>query len=374
MARLRLRALWRNIHLWIGLVLFLVLAPLGLTGAWLVYDDPIDALMHPQRHAAAGPAVLAPGAYVQAAREAFGDRARPSQLRLPQGPQGGPVTVQGGALTAWIDPASGRVLDVGAPRQELRGVIHQLQGNMFKAQPGRKLVGWLGLFMLVSCITGLIIWWPKGALVKGLAWRRSPAVWSNIHHMVGFWICVPLALLSFTGAAIAFPDIVRMVSGSACAEPAAGRTRRRAVLAAPRLSVDAAVAAALAVSGPGRVQQVTLPTSGRRPAWRVQLRGDKGAVQVRVDDRTSEAEARPAPPPGPGGGDPLMRLMRQVHDGDAAGPLWRAIIAAAGLAPALLGLTGTVLWFMRRRRPREFYPNCGSRGAKAACARRPSLD
>jgi uncharacterized iron-regulated membrane protein len=72
-------------------------------------------------------------------------------------------------------------------------------------------------------------------------------------------------------------------------------------------------------------------------------------MQVRVDDRTGAAEARPAPPPGPGGGDPVMRLMRRVHDGDDMGALWRAIIAAAGLAPALLGVTGTVLWLKRRR-------------------------
>jgi uncharacterized iron-regulated membrane protein len=345
MARLRLRPLSRTLHLWIGLVLFLVLAPLGLTGSWLVYDDQIDAWMHPQRHAVSGPAALASGAYVEAARQAFGARARPAQLRLPQGPQGGPVTVQGGRLTAWLDPATGRVLEVGAPRQELRGLVHQLHGNLFLAQPGRKLVGWLGLVMLVSCVSGLVIWWPRGAFVKGLAWRRSPTAWSNLHHLAGFWICVPLALLSFTGAAIAFPEVVRLVSGAPAPAPRPGD----AVLAAPRLTVDAAVAAALAEAGPGRVQQVALPAPGPQPAWRVQLHAAHGPVQVRVDDATGRAEARPAPPPGPGGGDPLMRLLRQVHDGGDTGPLWRAIIAAAGAAPALLGVTGTVLWLKRRR-------------------------
>jgi hypothetical protein len=29
-----------------------------------------------------------------------------------------------------------------------------------------------------------------------------------------------------------------------------------------------------------------------------------------------------------------MRLLLQVHDGGDTGPLWRAIFAAAGLAPA----------------------------------------
>src|ERR1700761_7883132 len=277
MARLRLRALARTIHLWIGVTLFIILAPLGLTGSYLVYDDQFDALMHPARHAASGPAALTPGAYVDSARQAFGERAQPTQLRLPQGPNGGPVTVQGGQLTAWLDPATGKVLDVGAPRQELRGFIHQLHGNLFMAQPGRKVVGWFGLFMLVSCITGLVIWWPRGAFAQGFRWRRSPMVWSNLHHMVGFWICVPLALLSFTGAAIAFPEVVRMVSSAPA--PAQGQRAGDAALAEPRLTVDAAVAAALAAAGPGKVQQVALPAPGRRPAWRIQVRGEKGARQ-----------------------------------------------------------------------------------------------
>lgn len=346
MARLRLRALWRNIHLWIGLLLFLVLAPLGLSGSWLVYDDQIDALMHPQRHAVLGPATLAPGAYVEAARAAFGERA-PTQLRLPQGPQAGPVTVQAGRLTAWLDPKTAQVLEVGSPRQELRGIMHQLHGNLFMAQPGRKLVGWLGVVMLVSCVSGLVIWWPRAGFVKGLAWRRSPTAWSNLHHMAGFWICAPLALLSLTGAAIAFPAVVRMVSGA----PARVQGQRPgdAALEAPRLTVDAAVAAALAEAGAGRVQQVVLPAPGPNPAWRIQLRGEQGAMQVRVDDATGKAEARPAPPPGPGGGDPVMRLMRQLHDGGGMHPLWQALIAVAGVAPALLGVTGIVLWLKRRQ-------------------------
>src|ERR1700679_4380490 len=99
MARLQLRSLWRNLHLWIGGGLCVVLAPLGVTGSLLVFDDDIDKWAHPQRYAVSAPANLDPGAYVDAARAAFGDRALPSQLRLPQGP-GAPVTVQG-----WVAPA-----------------------------------------------------------------------------------------------------------------------------------------------------------------------------------------------------------------------------------------------------------------------------
>src|ERR1700742_1372443 len=99
MAPLRLRSLWRNLHLWIGVGLFVILGPLGVTGSLLVFDDDIDKWAHPQRYTVSGPANLDPGAYVDAARPAFGGRPLPSQLRLPQG-KAAPVTVQG-----WVAPA-----------------------------------------------------------------------------------------------------------------------------------------------------------------------------------------------------------------------------------------------------------------------------
>jgi len=259
-------------------------------------------------------------------------------------------------LTAWLDPGGGKVLDVANPRQELRGMIHQLHGNLFMAQPGRKVVGWLGVAMLISSITGLCLWWPRNnAVLKGLRWTRSPSGFSNLHHMAGFWICVPLAILSFSGAFIAFPEVAAALRpADAAARPERTQQNAFAVpLAAPQLSADAAVAAALAeAGGAARVVQLTLPTEGDRPAWRVQLKGEGGPVQVRVDDRLGKAKLQHGgPAQGPEGRDPLTRFMRNLHDGDDMGPVWRVIIVLAGLAPTLLGATGTVIWLAGRRRP-----------------------
>jgi uncharacterized iron-regulated membrane protein len=371
MAGLRLRSLWRNLHLWIGLGLFVVLGPLGLTGSLLVFDDELDKLAHPHRYAVSGAARLDPAVYLQAAGDAFGAEVLPSQLRLPQRP-GAPVTVQGwvapdregarpGQRVAFIDPATGKVLDVGDPRAELRGRIHQLHGNLLLpgnwARSGRRLVGWLGVLMLVSCLTGLYLWWPRNnRLAKALRWTRSPSGFSNLHHMVGFWTCAPLAVLSFTGAAIAFPDVVRAMQGkpAQAQRQGPGQGGPSAPLAHPNIPASAALAAALeAAGGEGRLQQLVLPAEGERPVWRVQLRTGHGPVQVRVDDRTRKARLQDIParggPPGPGGGDPLMRALRQVHAGDDTGPVWTMIIAVTGLAPAILGVTGGVFWLLRRR-------------------------
>jgi uncharacterized iron-regulated membrane protein len=189
--------------------------------------------------------------------------------------------------------------------------------------------------------------------VKVLRWRRGPTAWSNLHHMVGFWICVPLAVLSLTGSAIAFPEAVRLISGAPAAK-GPQRPQPAAALPNPHLAVDDALAAARALVGPGEVQQIQLPTPGKRPAWTIQIKAQGRTSSVKVDDATGAARPQPQrdAPQGRGGGDPLMRLMRQLHNGGDTGPIWPWVIFTAGLAPALLGLTGVVIWLQRRGRKR----------------------
>jgi uncharacterized iron-regulated membrane protein len=368
--RIQWRRQWRNIHLWLGLSLFVVLAPLGLSGSLLVWDDAIDKLQHPRRYEVDAGS-RRPADYLAAATWAFAGRASPAQIRLPEGP-GLPVTVIGYApspvapgqrppqLTAWIDPASGHVLDVADPRQDLRGVIHRLHGNLLLTQNGRPVVGWLGLAMLVSSLTGLIIWWPRnGGLAQAVRWKRSPSTFSNLHQLTGFLVCIPLVLLSLSGAYIAFPKAMSAIlpapQGLQRAAGPRDNDRRFALpLPAPHTRLVDALAAAGAAAPPGaRLASISLPTAGERPAWRIQFQGAGGPVSVQVDDTHGKVR-RPHGPDlggreGPGG-DPVLRFMRGLHDGSALGIVWKVIIAFAGLAPAALGVTGAVIWATRRLR------------------------
>ncbi len=125
----RLRRFWLDVHLWLGVGLFVALVPIGLSGAFLVWHDPIDELIHPHRfEVSEGDSTLAASAYLDAARKAYGDRATVTQLRMPEEP-GAPVVVSARingqtlgpgqrpqALTAWLDPAAAKVLETPADK------------------------------------------------------------------------------------------------------------------------------------------------------------------------------------------------------------------------------------------------------------------
>src|SRR5687767_15534577 len=114
-SKIRLRSLWFTIHKWIGILLAILIVPVSLSGAALVWHDWLDETVNPERDVRSGPARLAFQEYIDAARRGLGREDRIASMTLP-GDQG---AVQVGAARApegggsravrtslWIDPAS----------------------------------------------------------------------------------------------------------------------------------------------------------------------------------------------------------------------------------------------------------------------------
>jgi len=364
----RLRRFWLDVHLWLGVGLLIPFAILAVTGSLLVWHDAIERWSEPQRYAvSAGPA-LDYGALLRAARAAVGDGFAVATLR-PPAHAGEPFVAQARAngrpapgqrpamRSAWLDPATGRVLDVANPRESALGVMHNLHGSLMLPQNGRLVVGWMGWAMLASSLTGLWLWWPRnGQFFTGLRWRRGPRTTFNLHHSAGFWLLIPLALLAFTGAYISFPQTARAAlglfvslpeSGQRSGGPGGGPGAGGPPLSRTQLSADEAAARALSALPQARLVSLALPTKGGRggPSWRAQL--DDGAalpVTISVSDETG-ATKRGDPP---GTEIVAARFMRRLHDGTDMGLAWQVAIFLAGWAPLGLGLTGTLMWLRRR--------------------------
>ena len=214
---------------------------------------------------------------------------------------------------------------------------------------GRQIVGWIGVATLLSSLTGLWLWWPlSGRFTRGLRWRRRSTTSANLHHQGGFWIALPLAILSFTGAWISFPAFFAALSGDPAGPSMAERMRRLAVLPAAetRLNPDSALAAARPLASGGLVG-LAWP-AGPEAKWKISFARPGGAAEVTVDDRSGAAS--PPKPPQP---ETTARLMRRIHDGTGMGALWQAIIFIGGIIPAALGVTGILMWLNLRRRRRR---------------------
>lgn len=348
MTKIGLRNAWFQLHKWIGLILAILIIPLSVTGAALVWDDALDHALNPQRYAVSGTATLDPQRYVDAARAALAPGERIVSVTLPD-EASDPVTVaaskpgRGQRLQGpparkmvWLDPPTARVLEAGNSGTGLIRTMHQIHGTLLVPGIGRQIVGWIGVAMLLSSVSGLWLWWPTvGRWVRGLRWKRHRNTDTNLHHLFGFWIALPLFVLSLTGAWISFPAFFGGGPNTMGMRPNAPRP---VALEKPRLDIDTVIASAQAKL-PGDVARVEWPTD-RKPSWKVTLGEDARSVSVADADGAAKPD-RVEP-------EPIARTMRRLHDGTGMGLLWQIVIFLGGILPAILAVTGVIMWWRAR--------------------------
>ena len=57
--------------------------------------------------------------------------------------------------------------------------------------------------------------------------------------------------------------------------------------------------------------------------------------------------------------------MRLIHEGTGTGPLWQTVIFLGGLIPAMLAITGIIMWVNARRRRAAMERRHGTRRVTA---------
>jgi uncharacterized iron-regulated membrane protein len=367
------------VHMWIGLILGILLAALGLSGSLLVYDDAISDLLSPPPRAATAGQPLPLTMIADTARDAAagqGLEIGAMQIIVPQktgeavvlrfngispmgaqpvrngeggGAQGrrgnrrGPARVLG--LQMYIDPVSGEVL--GTRRFVQPSILtfaHQLHGNFLMGRAlGRSVVGWLGLVMCLLGVTGLVLWWPKRGQWKyafkirraatGLRFHRE------LHAATGIWIFLIFMAVSFSGVVIAWPQLVRLDS------PAIGPRLLPTVepLADKRPGATEAVIAATAAVPDMKLRSIVLPGRPDRPICVNYLSHGAINATVLVDPYRGKVFLVRD------NSERFLAWMRPVHDG-SLGAVWRFLVFLSGLAPALFVVTGLIMWWKKRRR------------------------
>ncbi|HEY4276555.1 MAG TPA: PepSY-associated TM helix domain-containing protein [Rhizomicrobium sp.] len=383
------RRLMFQFHMWIGLILGLLLAILGLSGSILVYDNAVLDMMAPRATAQGAPLPLdkivdaarsvagrgqvqitlpgAPGEAVsvrvtqpragEGARGADRGEARGEgrgQRRAAEGQQAGP---QAGpprqtATQVFIDPVSGAVL--GSQRAGLPPALmfaHQLHGNFLMGREGRQFVGWLGVAMLILGVTGLVLWWPKRGqwkyaflvrrTAKGLRFHRE------LHAATGIWIFVIFMIVSFSGVVIAFPNMFGMTGGGQ-AGPNAFNFREgpeiEAVAGATPIRAEDAIAMARKALPNATATGITLPSRRDRTIM-VNMEAKVGVgATVYIDPWRGQVVATRDPSAS------VMAWQRPLHQGSGLGLIWQFLVFLSGLVPVLFVFTGVVMWLKKRKR------------------------
>lgn len=349
------------LHRWVGGILGLVLAVLGLSGAILVHRDAWVWLPHAGDARIADPARLAAATErALAAAPATRSIVYPSdsfgllQLRGAHG--AGAYADQTGHLVArW---------DSQWARPELW--LFDLHHHLFSGDAGETVIGIAGLAGILFVVTGTILWWRTRRTFHFRLWPRRMSrpmiVWQ--HRDLGIVVAPLLLLAAVTGTMMVFRPFAALI-----------------------IAPFGAPTAALAASSPPNVESGPLAA---RPDWRRILAG----AQARFPDAQPRILALPAKP-----GEPIRLRMKRaaewlpngrtqlafdaadgrllaavdaltlpraaqvfngaypLHAAKVGGLAYRLVMTAVGLALAMLGSLAVWSFWFRRPKRRVFARN-----------------
>lgn len=354
----------RRVHLLSGALSGLFLVVAGVTGSALVFQDPLDRLLHPELVSVTPSAERAPlDAILADVRRAYPGE-RPSHLRMPRSAgQSLEITMAGEApLQVYVDPHTGRILGERLSTETLPNMLFTMHVNLFAGHAGEQVMGWAAVLLLVLVLTGIVVWWPglragvegvrKAVSVRrGASWRRLNF---DLHRAVGFWSLGFLALTAVTGASLVFHDAFMAGLNAATGSPPRPEPPAASAAPAPRaLPLERVEAAGARALGGTELTYLILPTE------------DGGAVTVRrrapeelhpngrsfayVDPGSGEVlaveDARSAPL-----GTRLYNVLYPLHIGHWGGAASRIAYFVLGLAPVALAISGALAWWNRSGR------------------------
>ena len=249
------RTVWRW-HFYAGLLCIPFILWLSATGSIYLFKPQIESwLERPYDHLVLKAAPQPPSAQVRAALAAVpGTTLR--AYELPQSPTSATrVIVSRGAkqVRVYLRPDTLQVLKVLDEDDRFMRVVFRLHGELLAGDRGSNLVELAACWAIVMLVTGLFLWWPRGAAgLAGVVWPRfgggSRQVWRDLHAVTGLWVSLFAIVLLLTGLPWAknwggyLKEVRRLAGGSAATMD---WTNGRSAELAQRRAQDAGARAAM---------------------------------------------------------------------------------------------------------------------------------
>ncbi|HEY8571068.1 PepSY-associated TM helix domain-containing protein [Phenylobacterium sp.] len=338
----------RKIHAWAGLALCLLLVPLALSGASLVFKPQWIRATVPGAAEAVTVTPAGAAAAVAAAKAEFAD-VRSVVFASPEVGLHQVNTADGGGYIA----PDGAVVQRWGKNERVVDWLFDLHHHLLAGETGVKVAGIAGLFALTMILTGLVLWLPSW---RSFAWTLSPrrggrAGWLAAHRDLGV-IAAPIAVvITLTGSAVALNQWTPKVMGFTPAKPpaaGAGETDWAGALAAAQAQFpEATLRMAVMPAKAGRAAVVRLRQPGE---WHT-----NGRTVVHVDPKTGrilQAEDAMA--------HPLQQRAYNafwpIHASKVGGLAWKLLTFLTGLSLAALAVYGAESYRRKLFPPRRARP------------------
>lgn len=373
------RKLWLEVHLYLGLIAGAALAVIGLTGSILVFYQGVDELFDPEL------LLVAPSPEGMAGYRPVEEILTAGEAAIPQDGKLNYVRFLGEAEQAvkffyhrpspteagkedfyhlTVNPYTAEV--IGARLAHRAGTLadgifinfifrlHYLL--LLEGDLGLWVVGILGVLLIISVLTGLIVWWPlTGRFWQALTLKRNagPVRFNfDLHKTAGFYSALVLLAVLLSGIYMNLPEQFKSVVGLFA--PVTEPQKLRSTPQPEQRSLSAAEAVAITEQRypEGRVQGVGYPVEAtgtfrinKTVPDQVSRFVDKRIITV---DRYSGDILNVYDAATGSGGDVFLLWQWPLHSGQAFGWTGRILVFVSGLLCVVLYVTGVIRWLQKR--------------------------
>jgi uncharacterized iron-regulated membrane protein len=385
------RKRWLDVHLWLGLALGLFLSIFGITGSILVFHAEINELLNPNLLVVKVPEanlVYKPLAEIfQTGQGAMPKNAAHTFANYPRNTEAAfklhfslPLAgKQEGVTESWevyVNPYTAHVIgkrlmsssDSPFPKTFI-GFIFELHYALFLGEdPGYLIVGIMGALLIISMLTGLIVWWPLTG-----KWRQAVTIKFkasterlnfDLHKTFGFYSIIVLIPVLFSGVYMDVPQHV--VPVLELFSPVTYRYWFKSKPTPEKSSITMADAVNIAEKRypTGRADWIYGATE---PAGTYTICKDgveePGSLIHRrcvVIDRYSGAILDVDDPAIGTAGEVFTHWQWPLHSGQAFGMTGRILVFLSGLICPVLFVTGVIRWLQKRRAAKQHQAKCRS--------------
>jgi uncharacterized iron-regulated membrane protein len=367
MARTAFRQFLLVTHRWIGIVAALFLVIVSVTGAILVYEQPLERWVHRSLyHVTPGERMLSYDSLLAVAQNARPRKVPVHSIIVSPAPDVA-TRVQYQFHWAFVDPYRGTVIgerDMGSSVIVQARLLHH---SLLFEQRGRVVMQTATIASLLLTLGGVLLWWPRRIwrVTRTRSWR---GVNFDLHNVLG--IAAVAGVLIFGGTAVmmqfggGLDPLYRRAWGDAPPVQMQPASPRRET----HVSIDSIVRAANGVV-PGPLREILIPVDrhgtyrlsyqtpgeyGNRARNLVWVDGNDGRVRASIDQNTRPMGTR------------VAMLVEDWHIA-AFAPGWsRTFGLISCLLLAFEGISGPLIWWRPRRRRARVRPARTARADETA--------
>ena len=258
-------------------------------------------------------------------------------------------------VEVFVNPVTGEILG-DRPWLTFMKATRLFHMELLAGKIGKEVTGYLAIFLTLSIVIGVVLWWPKNGKYKRALQVKSssgtPRLMRDLHNVAGMYFLIVLAMVCVTGLTIIFPRQAQWVVEWVMPAPPTNPIS----LSEPQETKVSLQRAANAVEAgyPGAVPtRIEIPQTDRGVySFRIEPANLDYTIYtsvVYVDQFTGEIVSAFDPVTQATARSLIGLWSIYSHNGQIYGMPGRILVFGSGLSIALLFGTGLYIWLRKRK-------------------------